>query len=370
MALESQHETFDPRARRARLALLGLRSQDHAAVAQLQRSVIGPYATAIIDELFRSLLAHGEAAAVLRRPDLDLDRLKARQRDALLRFGVGFDRAAYFEDRLDLGLAYARRGIPVSVYQGVQARLEALILARIPAAIRHDAAREAASYEALADLVVRIGALDLSIALQAYHDLEWDGWQASLQAVRDEGKKWQSQVGRDSLTGLADHGHIIDLLGKTLARAQAEGRPLCVIMADIDYFKRVNDTYGHLIGDRALSETATRIVGALRADDAVGRYGGEEFLIVLDDTSVETGRRIAQRVCARVGQDPIRIDGLSVHITLSEGLAVAQTADTAESLIARADAHLYRAKAAGRNRVVADPTRALACRTRMPPPGL
>ncbi len=356
-------ETFNPRARRERLALLGLRAEDHALVAQLQRLVLRPHAAAIIDELFRQLLAHGEAAAVLRRTGLDLDRLQARQRDALRRFGVDFDHAAYFEDRLDLGLAYARRGIPVSVYQGVQARLEALILARIPAALRQDSAHEPAAYNALADLVLRIGALDLSIGLQAYHDLEWDGWQALLQAVRDEGKKWQLQIGRDSLTGLADHGHIIDLLEKALARAQADGRPLCVIMADIDYFKRVNDTYGHLVGDRALTETATRIAAALRADDAVGRYGGEEFLIVLNNTSIDTGRHIAQRVCARVGEDPIQIDGLSVRITLSEGLAAAKAGDTAESLIARADAHLYRAKAAGRNRVSADPTRALACCT-------
>lgn len=344
--------------------MLGLRPEKHhALVAQLQCLVLRPHAGTIIDDLFRQLLGHGEAAAVLRRAGLDLDGLKARQRDALRRFGVDFDRAWYFEDRLDLGLAYARRGIPVSVYQGVQARLEALILERIPAALRQGSECEPASYNALADLVVRIGALDLSIGLQAYHDLEWDDWQASLQAVRDEGKKWQSQVGRDSLTGLADHGHIIDLLEKTLVRAQLEKRPLCVIMADIDYFKRVNDTYGHLVGDRVLTETAARVAAALRADDAVGRYGGEEFLIVLDNTSMETGRCIAQRVCARVGETPIKIEGLSVRVTLSEGLAAAEPGDSAESLIARADAHLYRAKAAGRNRVSAEPTRALACCT-------
>jgi diguanylate cyclase (GGDEF)-like protein len=213
-------------------------------------------------------------------------------------------------------------------------------------------------------LVVRIGALDLSIALEAYHELELDGWQASLQAVRDEGQKWQSQVGRDSLTGLADHGHIIDFLQQALTRAQTEARGLCVVMADIDFFKRVNDTYGHLVGDQALSETATRIAGALRAGDIVGRYGGEEFLIVLDDTSIDTARRIAQRVCARVGEDPIQVDGLSVRVTLSEGVAAARAGDTAASLIARADAHLYRAKATGRNRVSAEPTRALACYAR------
>lgn len=360
VATDSMHHTFDQRMRQDRLALLGLRAEDHALVARLQREVIAPHAVAIIDDLFRQLLAHEEAAAVLRRADLDLDWLKARQRDALLRFGVGFDGAAYFEDRLRLGLAYAQHGIPLSVYQGAHARLEALILAHIPSAMAqgHDTPQ---TYDALAGLVVRIGALDLSIALEAYHDLELDGWQASLQAERDEGRKWQSQVGRDSLTGLADHGHIIELLEKTLVRAQSEGRPLCVVMADVDFFKRVNDTYGHLVGDRALSEIAMRIAAALRVGDAVGRYGGEEFLIVLDNTSIDTGRRIAQRARARVGEDPIHIGALSVDITLSEGLAAMRAGDDVESLIARADAHLYRAKAAGRNCVSADPTQALAC---------
>lgn len=356
------HETFGPRVRRQRLALLGLQAKDHLLVAQLQREVIAPHAAAIIDELFSQLLAHGEAATVLRRSDLDLDWVKARLLEALLRFGVGFDSAAYFGDRLRLGLAFAQRGIPVSVYQAAQARLEALILARIPIAAREaQGQRTSSAYEALAGLVVRIGALDLSIALEAYHDLEMDGWQASLKAMREEGRKWQSQVGRDSLTGLADHGHIIDLLGRTLMQAQTDGRALCVIMADIDFFKRVNDTYGHLVGDRALSETATRIAAALREGDAVGRYGGEEFLVVLDNTSIDTAKRIAQRVRTRVGENPIQIGGLSINITLSEGVAAAQAGDNAELLIARADAHLYRAKAAGRNRVSAEPTRALAC---------
>ncbi len=365
MTTDPTHHSFDPSARRDRLALLGLRTEDHALVGLLQRWVIAPHAVAIIDELFDQLLGQGEAAAVLRRADFDLDWLKARQRDALRRFGVGFDSAAYFKDRLRLGRAYAQRGIPVSVYQAAHARLEALILARIPDALAgwasgHDTLP---AYDRLAGLVVSIGALDLSIALEAYHELELNGWQASLQAVRDEGMKWQSQVGRDSLTGLADHGHIIDLLEKRLAQAHVDGRPLCVIMADIDFFKRVNDTYGHLVGDRALNETATRIDAALRAGDTVGRYGGEEFLIVLDDTSIDSGWRIAQRIRARVGEDPIQIDGLSVNITLSEGLAAAQAGDNAESLIARADAHLYRAKAAGRNRVSAQPTQTLACCT-------
>ena len=162
------------------------------------------------------------------------------------------------------------------------------------------------------------------------------------------------QANTDSLTGLRNRGAIMELLEQEMARAQRGGRSLCVGLSDIDHFKRINDTHGHPAGDAALREAARRLTAALRPFDQVGRYGGEEFLIV-----VGVGRDQASDVFERIrrafADAPVVYEQSIMEMTISCGVAVytpPHDKRTGAALLAAADAALYEAKDAGRNRTV------------------
>lgn len=161
----------------------------------------------------------------------------------------------------------------------------------------------------------------------------------------------------ESLTGLLRREAILDVLSRELERAGRYGRPLTVGMADLDHFKEVNDRYGHLAGDTLLKRVAQALAGGLRSTDAVGRYGGEEFLIVLPETDLAGARVVADKLRRLVeeARAPME-DGEDASVTVSIGLASrtetdATSADDARELLARADRALYKAKQEGRNRI-------------------
>jgi diguanylate cyclase (GGDEF)-like protein len=145
---------------------------------------------------------------------------------------------------------------------------------------------------------------------------------------------------------------IVDILRQELERGSREGRIVAAIMADIDHFKEVNDTFGHPTGDRVLRQTADRLRASLRPYDQVGRYGGEEFLIVLAGCGVSAARGLAERLRRAVRRGADDESGNNVPITLSLGVAVGDGSVNADELISRADEALYRAKRQGRNRTV------------------
>ena len=127
---------------------------------------------------------------------------------------------------------------------------------------------------------------------------------------------------------------------------------LSVVMVDIDLFKAINDKHGHLVGDSVLKGVAGRMQRTLRQINFVGRYGGEEFIVVLPLSTQETARAVAERINHVVAANPIRAASLSIPVTVSAGVAHYQLGDTLDSLVGRADAALYDAKRQGRNRVV------------------
>jgi diguanylate cyclase (GGDEF)-like protein len=124
-------------------------------------------------------------------------------------------------------------------------------------------------------------------------------------------------------------------------------------MVDIDHFKNINDTYGHLAGDEVLCEVARRMRSSLRPYDTIGRFGGEEFLLVLPGCSLDAGVKLAERLCRLVCSVPAKARDKSVDVSISLGVAFASqpVLGDLEALLASADAALYRAKEAGRNRV-------------------
>jgi diguanylate cyclase (GGDEF)-like protein/PAS domain S-box-containing protein len=157
---------------------------------------------------------------------------------------------------------------------------------------------------------------------------------------------------RDSLTGLYNRRYMDETLDREVSRARREGIPLSLVMLDIDYFKRVNDTYGHQVGDEALKMLATTLLADIRAEDVACRYGGEEFLILLPNMPLETAMMRAERWRAAVEALSVTLGNFSINFTISLGVAAyPEHGKTPDDLTRCADQALYRAKNDGRNRV-------------------
>jgi two-component system cell cycle response regulator len=178
------------------------------------------------------------------------------------------------------------------------------------------------------------------------HDLE-----DSITLCRAESETLRRSLRFDTVTRVHSRAYVVQALAERLKIAQESNEPLCVVMADLDHFKEINDTHGHQVGDRVLHDVATRMVTGARSSDIVGRYGGEEFLIIFEDATLDVARDLAERIRIRVLADPFIEDSEKLFVTVSLGVAEARPEESAESLIRRADRAMYESKAAGRNRV-------------------
>ena len=153
----------------------------------------------------------------------------------------------------------------------------------------------------------------------------------------------------DGLTNLFNHRYSFERLEEETGKARRYSRPLSVAMADVDDFKRINDTYGHRKGDEVLVAVARSIKNALRSVDVVGRYGGEEFIVLFPETPLIASRLVAEKMRSAVAA--LRFEGVKLAVTISIGITEYEDAESSEALIARADALLYHAKRSGKNRV-------------------
>ncbi len=159
----------------------------------------------------------------------------------------------------------------------------------------------------------------------------------------------------DPLTNLSNRRSLEWEMPRFIASARTRKQPISLIIIDVDFFKVINDTHGHLVGDRALEILATRLQYNLRLHDTPYRYGGEEFVIILNDTHSLEGEAIANRICQLIRGQPFVVNSkLALNVTVSAGTATLQPTDDANgfSLLERADQRLLRAKAAGRDRVI------------------
>ena len=162
----------------------------------------------------------------------------------------------------------------------------------------------------------------------------------------------QHEATHDRLTGLWNRGTVVDHLEGELNRTRREGASLSALLVDIDHFKRINDTYGHAAGDQVLCDISRRIRSQLRAYDAAGRYGGEEFLVVLPGADAADARAVAERIRDSVQGTPVTGESFSHAVSVSIGVACTDAVGFELSALIRvADEALYRAKAGGRNRV-------------------
>ncbi len=178
------------------------------------------------------------------------------------------------------------------------------------------------------------------------------GHLASIVATRAQrGRVLRSHMVRDSLTGLLNHSAILDRLGAELARAERSGASLAVAMLDLDHFKAVNDTHGHTAGDRVLRALSHMLQQRLRKTDLVGRYGGEEFAVVLPGATAEAAQRILDDIRQSFRELDFVFGGATIRCTFSAGVADFPAHREVERLVPAADEALYAAKREGRDRV-------------------
>ncbi len=169
-------------------------------------------------------------------------------------------------------------------------------------------------------------------------------------ALENAYAKISELISTDYLTGLASRKYIQDSFVKAISYARRTATPLTIIMADLDFFKQVNDNYGHLMGDKVLVSIAKLIRRSMRNEDLAGRFGGEEFILVLVGTDQAGGKIFAERLRQKTEQ--MKVSGIPSKITMSLGVTEFLPDDTSDDAIRRADEAMYMAKRAGRNQVV------------------
>ncbi|MFC0399969.1 sensor domain-containing diguanylate cyclase [Paraburkholderia rhizosphaerae] len=176
-----------------------------------------------------------------------------------------------------------------------------------------------------------------------------------VQREREEAvAKLQEYADRDGLTGIANRRYFEARLRDEYTRWQRYGGDLSILLFDLDHFKKINDQFGHVAGDSVLREMAQRVAGVVRVQDTFGRFGGEEFALLLPCTPLEDAMLVAEKIRNTIGDTPVDVQGVSVPVTASVGGASARTGVPAyEALINEADAALYTAKRQGRNRSIA-----------------
>jgi len=173
--------------------------------------------------------------------------------------------------------------------------------------------------------------------------------QDQLVAAREASRE---QAMRDALTGLLNRGAVLDALQQECSRTDRIGGSFGVVMVDVDHFKTINDTHGHLVGDGVLREVAARLRACLRTYDSIGRFGGEEFLVIAPGCGTSTAEELAERLRRCVCDTPIMYSGRTLAVTISLGVAAGAGSAARDALLRGADEALYAAKAGGRNRFV------------------
>lgn len=175
--------------------------------------------------------------------------------------------------------------------------------------------------------------------------------QMDLLRAREE---LRERANKDLLTMLPNRPAIVTMLEQELARCHRDERTVGIILLDIDHFKRINDTHGHFAGDAVLRETAARLRSNMRQYDQIGRYGGEEFLVVLPNCELEQASNQAERMRLKLHADMMMVDGIELRVSASFGVTISDGSQRGpDAFIRIADQALYRAKASGRNCVMA-----------------
>jgi diguanylate cyclase (GGDEF)-like protein len=332
-----------------RRAFLGLSGADDANLAVL-RDVLRDEIEAIMDEFYAHVKQFKEPSAFFADAKI-LARLRQAQENSLRELGQGATERPYFEKRLRIGLAHERIGLAQKWYLGGYATLFEAIGRRLLE--RCDGQPETV-FSLLATLH-KAFLQDTILAVETYHKAATGRLEHVLNELNETQKHLQALSRLDELTGISSRKHVLDSLKTEVYRSRRFSHPLAVLLFDVDHFKRINDTYGHVYGDYTLRRLVNVVREVIRPVDLFGRYGGEEFILGLVECELEPAELSAERLRSAVEQARFDHDGHRTNVTVSVGIAMLQAEDASlTDVIKRADKALYRAKASGRNQVAVE----------------
>jgi diguanylate cyclase (GGDEF)-like protein len=328
---------LDESQRQSRLLLAGLGPSDLELTRDLQRALLSHASPALAARFAQEIDSLPEYAPWL---SSKAERVVFERRFSrfLLDLGPSVDDPRWFEERLRDTLGWARSGLSLASYICALGRLQRVVLG----ALEQLPDRE--DLKALQTVALKLFTLELSVAGESYRLVHTDDFRDAVDLLHAE-------LTVDSLTKVSNRAHLLTSLKMKLRAAATTHLPLCLILADIDHFKQVNDQHGHPAGDAVLRLVTDRMRSTLREADLIGRLGGEEFAIVLEDTTLAGARILAERIREQIADQPCEHGGKAISVTLSQGIAEFSEEESIDSLIARADAALYAAKRGGRNRV-------------------
>jgi len=338
---------FDSLKRQQYIVLMGLTPDCHELIQYLHDTIIRRKAGPIVEKFYERLLSYKETRDFLKNYN-SIDLLKETQCRYLKSYGLQFDSMQYFEQRLQVGEAHARIHLPLRYYQTAFRILDDILIDSIVSSLPVSDAKVIE----LIKLISRVSTLDMSIAIETYHTVYVQNMSSSIKALRDEHKSLSSIIDHDELTQVASRSRIMEYLTYNIDNAAEEYSVFCVAMIDLDHFKSVNDQYGHLTGDLVLKGVAARMMATLREDDMLGRFGGEEFILIIPYVSLTTAEKILTRLCHHLSAQPFHIDEHVIPVTVSIGVSAYRKGDDDNKLLARADEAMYEAKYNGRNQVI------------------
>lgn len=313
------------------------------------RELVEPFLDVIVTDFYAYMLSQDVFRGILIGGGYDVEALKKTQKAYLITLGKDFNTAGYFESRIMIGKMHERVGVSLSLYQCAMRYLQQRILGCI-CSVMTDREQQ----RVLLEWLLKVVALDTTLVIEAYHGGKLDDLRFTLEHMTRVSDGLKKRIDTDPLTQTISRQTIIEIAEEILmAQASVSERP-CFAMLDIDLFKQVNDTHGHLAGDVVLAEVADRIMTVLRGSDLVGRFGGEEFLLVLEETSMHDAAHVCERIRRQVADSPVSTEDDGIAVTVSIGLAKARSGESLDDVIKRADKCLYQAKENGRNRLVTE----------------
>jgi len=319
------------------LRLLELTERDNDIAYKMQTQVISPHIDKIIEEFYTYLQIHSEYLAFF-EPGEQLSRM-AETQDAYLRsLGVNFHSPDYFENRLQIGVTHNKIGFPPRLYESAYAKLKQLIIEHVPDSIEEDEQVKIKSF------LNRIITLDVCLALESYYQIQLEHMQTSLDELRKSKEQLQQRSLIDALTGSNTRAAVLGVITKLLKHYQSSGTVFSIIMCDVDDLGKVNDKLGHMAGDLVLKKLVEQIKSHIRSHDTIGRYGGDEFLIVLEDTNEQNATKVMVNIADRLAKTDVKVGDMNLKIQLSYGLISAQENDTLPTLIQRVDQALLKSK--------------------------
>lgn len=321
------------------LRLLEISERDIDTAYSLHSDVIDPNLEAIIGSFYDYLQAHPEFQAFF-KPGEQLTRMAQTQEAYLLSLGINFHSPDYFENRLQIGVTHNRIGLPPRLYECAYVKLKHLIVDQISDEIAEDEQRK------IHDFLNRIIALDISLALESYYQVQVDNLQGSLDELRESKEQLQQRSLIDALTGANTRAAVLSVINKLVRQYQSDGSIFSVVMCDVDDLGSVNDRLGHMAGDLILKKLVEQIKSRIRNKDMIGRYGGDEFLIVLRDTGENDAGKIMQNINEHLINQALKVGDTELNLHMSYGVTNIQENDTLPGLLQRVDQDLLQAKGA------------------------